>query len=260
MTRSASPSSGQPELGRHAGDRALGEGRSLGRERPLDVRRDVGSSRAMRRRSPPRLDDRVRVVDVDVRGAERERIVGREPQDRDVVARASARASRAAGSATTRSPRSGSSARTMALRVVERGRRDDRLAAVDLDAVAERASGAASRASAPCRAAGRSSSPSRCRRSRHRPQIGEPSVGAGAVHREARSSAGGRRASPVRSSAARPMNARLLHPDRPVHPDAARRRVELGVHPDDDVALLEPQPEQRLEAVRPDAEVARRGP
>ena len=48
---------------------------------------------------------------------------------------------------------------------------------------------------------------------------------------------------------------RLLHPDRPVHPEPARRRVELGVHPDDDVALLEPQPEQRLEAVRPDPEV-----
>ena len=51
------------------------------------------------------------------------------------------------------------------------------------------------------------------------------------------------------------MNARLLHADRPVHAEAARRRVELGVHADDHVALLEPQPEQRLQAVRPDAEV-----
>ena len=48
---------------------------------------------------------------------------------------------------------------------------------------------------------------------------------------------------------------RLLHPDRPVHPEPPRRGVHLGVHPDDDVALLEAQPEQRLEAVRPDAEV-----
>ncbi len=48
---------------------------------------------------------------------------------------------------------------------------------------------------------------------------------------------------------------RLLHPHRPVHADPAWRRVELRVHPDDHVALLEPQPEQRLEAVRPDAEI-----
>ena len=52
------------------------------------------------------------------------------------------------------------------------------------------------------------------------------------------------------------MNARLVHPGRPVHPDPPRRRVELGVHADDDVALLEPEPEQRLQPVRPDA----RGP
>ena len=48
---------------------------------------------------------------------------------------------------------------------------------------------------------------------------------------------------------------RLLHPDRPIHPDPARGGVELGVHPDDHVTLLEPEPEQGLEPVRPDPEV-----
>ncbi len=52
------------------------------------------------------------------------------------------------------------------------------------------------------------------------------------------------------------MNRGLLHPDRPVHPDPPRRRIELGVHPDDDVALLEAEPEQGLEAVRADSKVA----
>src|SRR3546814_20598900 len=43
-----------------------------------------------------------------------------------------------AGSATTRTPRSRSSTGTVALRVVERCRCDDGLAAVDLDALTER--------------------------------------------------------------------------------------------------------------------------
>ena len=52
----------------------------------------------------------------------------------------------------------------------------------------------------------------------------------------------------------------LVHLHRPVHAEAARRGVELGVHADDDVALLEPQAEQRLQAVGLDAEVAPRPP
>ena len=85
-------------------------------------------------------------------------------------------------------------------------------------------------------------------------QIGEPSTGAAPsiVNPSSRRWSG---SLAVRSSAARPMNARLVHPGRPVHPEAARRRVELRVHPDDDVALLEAQREQRLEAVRADPEV-----
>ena len=83
-----------------------------------------------------RLDDRVLVVDVDARRADGEGVVGREAQDGHVaIAAPAARASSAAGSATTRRPGSGSSAGTVALRVVERRGRDDGLAAVDLDRV-----------------------------------------------------------------------------------------------------------------------------
>ena len=85
-------------------------------------------------------------------------------------------------------------------------------------------------------------------------KIGVPSTGAGPSivnPTQRRSSA----SFAVRSSAARPMNRGLSIRAAQSMPEAARRRVELGVHADDHVALLEPQPEQRLEAVRRDAEV-----
>ena len=50
----------------------------------------------------------------------------------------------------------------------------------------------------------------------------------------------------------------LVHLDGPVHPDPPGRGVELGVLAHDDVALLQPQPEQGLQAVGPDAEVGAR--
>ena len=205
------------------------------------------------------LDDRVRVVRGRRRAPRRSRSAssGREaagPVTRPDSPRQRAPSS-AAGSATTRRPRSGSSAGTEALRVVERGRRDDRLAAVDLDAVAGTASAAASRASAPCRGAARSSSRSRCRRSRrrHRRSACPRPAPAPSIVKPTQRRWSGELGGPLeRRPADEP---RLVHPDRPVHPEPPRRRVELGVHADDDVALLEPEPEQRLEAVRPDAEV-----
>ena len=48
---------------------------------------------------------------------------------------------------------------------------------------------------------------------------------------------------------------RLVHLHRPVHAHTAGRAVELGVLAHDDVALLQAQPEQRLEPVGPHAEV-----
>ena len=50
----------------------------------------------------------------------------------------------------------------------------------------------------------------------------------------------------------------LVHLDGPVHPDPPGRGVELGVLAHDDVALLQPQPEEGLQAVGPDAEVGSR--
>ena len=88
-------------------------------------------------------------------------------------------------------------------------------------------------------------------------RIGEPSGGASpsiANPTQRRSSCDLRRPLERRP----PDEERLLHPGRPVHAEPPRRRVELRVHPDDHVALLEPEPEQRLEPVRPDPEVATR--
>ena len=42
----------------------------------------------------------------------------------------------------------------------------------------------------------------------------------------------------------------LVHLDRPIVSDPARRRVHLGIHANDDVTLFEAQPKQGLEPVR----------
>ena len=47
----------------------------------------------------------------------------------------------------------------------------------------------------------------------------------------------------------------LLHLDRPPGADLGRRAVEIGVQADDEMPLLEPQQLQRVEAVRPEAEL-----
>ena len=185
----------EPEL---AGTPATSPGRGPGArgQRPLDVR-----ARPRRRSSqaPTKpglgLDDGVRIVDVDAVGADREASSGREAQDRDARRPCQRAASSAAGSATTRTPSSGSSAGTMALRVVERRRADDRASRPSISTLSRngvrrcqpRISALPSNGDVQLPVTLPTISPSA--------QIGAPSVGAVAVHREARSSAGGRGAS-----------------------------------------------------------------
>ena len=69
-----------------ARDGALGERRALGRERPFDVARDVVEGEPRPREPRLRLDDGVGVGEVDGGRADRERVVGREPQDGHVRA------------------------------------------------------------------------------------------------------------------------------------------------------------------------------
>src|SRR6266540_1858725 len=160
-------------------------------------------------------------------------------------------ASSAEAPAITRRPRSRSSASTMAFRVVERGRTDDRLPSIDFDAVDERRSFLppeqhdlaqdwripAARhvpddlATRPDRRAFRGSWAG------HREPV-EPTV------------VGKRGCSLQRRPAEEPG---LVHPDRPVHAEPTRRGVELGVHADDHVSLLEAEALKCLETMRPDA-------
>src|SRR3954452_148565 len=159
-----------------------------------------------------------------------------------------------AGSATTRKPWRRSSTGTMALGVVEGRGGDDRATAVDLDLGRER----------------RPAEPAEHERPAH--QRREPGgrdiaddLAAGPDRRTFdRRGSRHREADPAAVilelrgplERAPPDEPRLLHPHGPVHAQPARRRVELGVHPDDDVTLLEAEAEQRLEPVRADAEIA----
>ena len=59
----------------------------------------------------------------------------------------------------------------------------------------------------------------------------------------------------MRGSAVRPMKSGLSSLTAQSMSEPARRGVHLGVHADDHVALLQAQREQRLQAVRADAEV-----
>ena len=79
----ASPSVGEPELGRDARDRALGEGRALGRERPLDVRSTIVELEGEPRAEKPASDSTMACsssMSTPV-GADPEGVVGREAQD-----------------------------------------------------------------------------------------------------------------------------------------------------------------------------------
>ena len=159
------PSGSQAAWPGTPGDGPLGDRRRSVGERPLGVARDdvaVDGRRATKPVSCSTIASRV--VEADAASADDEGLVGREPEERgrrrergdERVDRAPARRRRAGR-------RSGSGAGTVALRVVERRRRHDRLAAVDRRRGRDAAVAAASRASAPCRAAGSASSPSRCR-------------------------------------------------------------------------------------------------
>ena len=159
------------------------------------------------------------------------------------------------GVATTRTPGSGSSAGTVALRVVERGRRHDRLAAVDLDPVGERRAACCQPSITVLPSSGDAQLPDTWPTISPSTEDRRALDRRVAVHREAVQPARWSGSLAVRSSAARPMNRGLSIRTAQSIPTPARRRVELGVHADDHVALLEPQPEQRLEAVRPDPEV-----
>ena len=163
---------GEPgELGRHAGDRALGEAGRVGgsghstcgarrpsRGRPVTATKPAscstmasGSSTIDRRRADRRAPRRARSAASSA--ARRQRVA--------------ASASSAAGSATTRMPGERlkrehggpPGRRTASASRRPRGRRSS-------TSVRRAAAAAASRASAPCRAAATSSCPSRCRRSR----------------------------------------------------------------------------------------------
>ncbi len=239
--------------------RCPGRAPAVGGQRPLDVAADDRRARPVRP-APTKPASASTIACGSSRstaaaprtktssGAKRSTVVPRRVARRQRVERGRRRRRRGC-------PRSGSSAGTVALRVVERGRRDDAPRGRRSRRGRGTASCAASRASSALPSSGevqlaghvaddlavgpRSASP----RSAPAPSIVKPEPAAVVVE------LGG----PLQRGAAD--ERRLLHPDRPVHAEPARGRVELGVHADDDVALLEPQPEQRLEAVRPDAEV-----
>src|SRR2546429_1828938 len=156
-------------------------------------------------------------------------VISPEPSQRAV--------SSAEAPATTRTPRSRSSASTMAFRVVERGRGDDRLASIDLDAVDERRSFLPPEQHDLAQDRGIPAA-------RHVPDdlATRPNRGAfrgsWSGHREAvqPTMVGKPGGSLQRSPADEPG---LVHPDRPVHAEPSRRGVELGVQADDHVSLLE---------------------
>ena len=82
MTIQARPS-GQPgELGRDAGDRALGERPDLGRQRPLRVALDDVALDGQGDEPGLVLDDGVRVIELEAGRADDEGLVGGEAQDR----------------------------------------------------------------------------------------------------------------------------------------------------------------------------------
>src|SRR3954454_15001105 len=140
--------------------------------------------------------------------------------------------SSAAAVATTWTEATGSSAGTSALRVVEGGGGDGRLAAVDQDPVGKRHSPLPAEHQRPTE-------------QRRRPAAGDVADDLAvldrpdrrafgrrtAVHREADPAPRlGQRRRPLQRAPADEL--RLLHPDGPVHPEPPRTGVELGVHAD----------------------------